>query len=470
MKLWENPFYVLKLPVDATRRKIVVAAEELSFFLGEAECLKAQNGLLNPDERLSAEFNWFIDLNAESISSIRKQIEERAPIPSEGLRSLSGLNAAVYNFSLSDGNDRALLVKEIVNMARQYADLDVIAIEDAINQNRPAVKMQPVYQDDVKGAIAKRANEITEIISERLQSLDLQEHTALITEIAEKNLVAYDYFDNVILSSIVDQYEVRIHYEIEQLVGSLNVNKDKLELALFNFFKDRQVSSIVYNVRKCIKLLRPLLLGPYAVGVKSEIVELSLNRIDEIIKYMGVEKLYSVEAIQLLNEIRNVLPESPVREEWVKKYDDLMLDVRLHSATNSMNKNYSNLMFTRSQDAALKFVRAANQMNAAFKQLSNKKDNILIQEQIKKARASIVDMVNTATNNLLQTGHMDLAIFIVSSVTKEFNDIPEIHSALKTRARNLISKQEKEKAIGRLKMGIMLGILAVVLLVLIATS
>ena len=128
-----NPFYLLKVSCSAEKREIVAAVDEMSFFLDAAICSNAQNELINLNKRLLAETNWFIDVDDNAIDAIRKNIDNNEPISSDGLTSLSRLNATIYNLSLSTDLSPYKLGYYIVDIDEQYTSLDEEAITDAID-------------------------------------------------------------------------------------------------------------------------------------------------------------------------------------------------------------------------------------------------------------------------------------------------------------------------------------------------
>ena len=125
MALRNNPFYILRVSCSAGRREIALASDEMSLLLDSEICSKAQNELINVNKRLSAEINWFIDVDANTIDQIRSNIDNSEPISTDGLISLSRLNATLYNFSLTEFEDNFELGYSVLEIDEQYTTLNV---------------------------------------------------------------------------------------------------------------------------------------------------------------------------------------------------------------------------------------------------------------------------------------------------------------------------------------------------------
>ena len=133
MGLRDNPFYILKVSCDADRRMIVSASEEMSFFQESEICSRAQNELINLNKRLSAEMNWFIDTDQDSINAIISNIDNSEQISTDGLSSISLLNATIYNFTLSDFSDPYELGFSILEIDDIYSEVNIDALTSTIN-------------------------------------------------------------------------------------------------------------------------------------------------------------------------------------------------------------------------------------------------------------------------------------------------------------------------------------------------
>ena len=229
MALNNNPFFLLKLPCTAGRREIVSSAEDMSFILDSETCSNAQNELINPNKRLSAEINWFIDVDKNTITSIHTRIENDEPISTEGLSPLSTLNATVYNFSLSTNYNSFELGYSIMEIDKQFSVLNVEDIVETINRNRNAAKLALVQKQDVSLELRKKREEIRQLITEKLSRLDQNAFIDLITMLAEKFLADNTFHENVIISDVIDQYEIRMQSALESSIEEIEKHINRIK-------------------------------------------------------------------------------------------------------------------------------------------------------------------------------------------------------------------------------------------------
>ena len=215
MSLKNNPFYLLRVSCSATRREILSAAEEMSFLLDSTICSDAQNALVNPNKRLAAEMDWFIDVNSEIVKKIQTCIDNGTPISTDGLNSLSKLNATIYNLSLLDNHDPFEIGFYILDLDEQFSLLEAEDITNRINQNRSSAKLSDVQLYDVMSQLGRIREEIRQSVSEKLSGIDQEYYTELVTMLAEKCIDDDAYNDGMILSDVVDQYEIKYQSVIE---------------------------------------------------------------------------------------------------------------------------------------------------------------------------------------------------------------------------------------------------------------
>ena len=82
MNLKDNPFYILEIRPQSTKREIMQAAEEKMLFDDPEKIENAKNILLDSRKRLEAELSWFpgatndiVDIIVQNIEKIPKNSE-----------------------------------------------------------------------------------------------------------------------------------------------------------------------------------------------------------------------------------------------------------------------------------------------------------------------------------------------------------------------------------------------------------
>ena len=262
MALKNNPFFLLRLSCTAGRREIVSASEEMSFILDAETCSNAQNELINLNKRLSAEINWFVDADETVIDDIRKSIENNETISTDGLSPLSTLNAILYNFSLSTDIDAFELGYSILEIDEKFSGLNAEKIVEAINRKRTVTKLGSVQIQDVSAELGKKREEIRQLITDKLSQLDQDTYIELITMIAEKCLTDDTHDGDVIISDVIDQYEVRMQSALEASKEEIEKHIDRIKKYVNTSFIADEIQSLIDDVNKWDKIAQPLQLTP----------------------------------------------------------------------------------------------------------------------------------------------------------------------------------------------------------------
>ena len=309
MKLSENPFYILRLPCTAGRREIVSAAEEMSFMLDSEACSNAQNELINLNKRLTSEINWFIDVDEATIAQIRTCIEEGSLIDISGLSPFSSLNAAIYNFSLSADADAAKLFEPVMDIDQRYAALNADELTACINKNRNVAQLSPIQAQDVLAELGKKRETIRQCIADKLAHLDQAAYVALVSQLAETLLPDSACNDGVIVSDVIDQYEIRIHADLEALTGAVENHIAKIMTLTDKALISQQVAPPINEVKQWDRVAQPIQIKSHASGIPHQISENLGSKLRNLSIFLHNEKGLTKEALTLVTAMKSVFAE-----------------------------------------------------------------------------------------------------------------------------------------------------------------
>lgn len=318
MGLRDNPFYILKVSCDADRRMIVSASEEMSFFQESEICSRAQNELINLNKRLSAEMNWFIDTDQDSINAIISNIDNSEQISTDGLSSISLLNATIYNFTLSDFSDPYELGFSILEIDDIYSEVNIDALTSTINYHREKAKLGLVQKEDVQAELRKKRELIRQIIAEKVSNLDQDIYIELVTMLAEKCVVDEDYKDGVILSDVIDQYEIMMQSELENATDRLKKSIERIKQLSDTTGISESVNVIIKRVEKWDTLAQPLQLRSKSSGMPHKISEDLGLALRDLAVYLHNEKGLTKDALQLVNAMKGIFAELDELSETFK--------------------------------------------------------------------------------------------------------------------------------------------------------
>lgn len=433
MALRNNPFYILRVSCSAGRREIALASDEMSLLLDSEICSKAQNELINVNKRLSAEINWFIDVDANTIDQIRLNIDNSEPISTDGLISLSRLNATLYNFSLTEFEDNFELGYSVLEIDEQYTTLDVDEIVGLINNNRDTAKLALVKAQDVITELGKKREEIRQIITEKLSSLNQDDYIQLATMIAEKCVADIEYEDGVVLSDVIDQYEVRIQSALEDSTDEIEKHIERIKSLANDSAVSENIDSLIRRVEKWDVLAQPLQLKSQASGIPHEISEHLGTELRSLALYLHNERCLTKEALTLVNAMKSVFAElSELSELFDSDSGALnnLLDGQKEAEEvinefNSFQKQSENILSFSTPTIVDYYVECIKKLNRRLKALDvdSATKNKIRENLCYMARGTAIELHNTKHQT-------DYAIKIVSTLLDEFNDMSLLRNKL----------------------------------------
>ena len=433
MALQNNPFYLLKVSCTAGRREIVSAADEMSFVLDSETSSKAQNELINLNKRLSSEINWFIDADEDTIESIRACIDSEEPISTDGLSALSKLNATLYNFSLSNEDESYEMGYSILDIDEQFSSLDTEGITSIINQNREKAKLGTVQVQDVHTELGKKREEIRQLITEKLSSLDQDSYVELVTMLAEKCIADDDYNDGVILSDVIDQYEVRMQSALEESTDEIEKHIERIKSLANDEAVSSNIDSLIRRVEKWDVLAQPLQLKSQASGMPHEISEHLGSELRNLALYLHNEKGLTKEALTLVNAMKSVFAELGVLSDLFETDSGALND--LLKGQKEAEEIVTELKSLQNESESIKSIPSLTKINSfveRVKKLDRRIKAVDLDSEIKTTvRENLCYMARGTAIELHNTKHQtSYALTIAKALVDEFGDMPALRVKL----------------------------------------
>lgn len=435
MALHNNPFYLLRVSCSAGRREIVSACDEMSFALDPDICSEAQNKLINISKRLSAEINWFLDVDANTIDQIRMNIDNSELISTDGFTALSRLNASLYNFSLLEFDDYLEIGYSILEIDEQYADLDVDRIVELINENREKAKLGVVQTQDVIIELGKKREEIRQIITDKLSSLDQDAYVELVTMIAEKCIADDLYTDGVILFDVVDQYEIRIQSVLDERTEGIKKHIETIEYMKDESDISEQVDLLINNVKEWDILAQPLQLKSQASGIPHETSEQLGLELRNLALLLHNEKGMTKDAFSLVNAMKSVFAELGELVDLFDSDSSALNNLlkgqqeaeRIIDEINSIKSDSESIIFSPSSIKVNHYVERVKRLDRRIIAIG------LDSETEIKLRASLCYIARNTAVELHNSKNQTLdAITITQALQEEFGDIPELKNKLQS--------------------------------------
>lgn len=478
MDIKNNPFFVLNVSCNSNRRDISAAADEMSFSQEPEAINTAQSILLNPAKRLSAELNWFPDVGDGQIDRIRNAIDSGRIIPIKGLTSLSRLNASIYNFVLAcDGDDEIDDIKyDILDISEQFSKLDIESIADAINQNRNQAKIPAITTIAVEAELSHKRDEIKKAITDLVFSLNQRAYVKLVTMLAEEISDEIEYSDSVILSDIIDQYEIRMQSEIEDRAKSITDEIDSIKKLKAKDSIDSRCSKLIPIVSEWDRLAQPLQLKAQASGITHKISENLGYTLRGLVLWLNNDMNFSDIALKVIEQIIPIFEEVGGLAERFDNDKDALNDLVEKQAA----AEYWNDLAALRKDADIEKQYATNPSTDRFiakiKEIDSKICNSGISSNERKELRETLCLIGRDVALSLHNDHnkTELSYKISQLLASQFCDtvfaakLSEDKATLERQVQQIHAKQEAEAKARKVKLYWGIAIAAILMFFVIA--
>ena len=371
MELQNNPFYLLNVSCRDDRRKIVAAAEEMSFELEAEVSSEAQNSLLNMEKRLSCELNWFPAEDNAFISEIRKKINKKEAIEIRSSDSLTLLNAVRYNYSLLNPTDVEALFETLLSINGLFAVLDDEQITAELNKCRRAAKMPEMSAENVSDGINSLRSEIRQEITAGFAGMDDTIYRDLIVKLAEKMSGP----ENIIISDAIDEYEIRFQNLLEEKTEQIKEHISEIEKPKRKINRYRESLALIEEVQDWDQWAQPLQIKAQMNGMPHRMSESMGSQLRNLGVTLHNENGEAVTTYVMTSRLKDIFAESPNLSQAFQQ-DLAMLQIEIHSGKVDYKKDS---FFEELQDStfAFNFKPDSSKMDAYCQKLREQRNALL---------------------------------------------------------------------------------------------
>ena len=431
--LEQNPFYILEVSPNEKRASIISKAEEKAFLADGNECEEAQTKLLNPEKRLSAELDWFYGISIEKMADIHNCISESKEIGFDDLTSISRLNAILHNFSLSNYDDYFELGYAILEIDELYSDINITDFLTTINISRQQSGLREVLEDELKREFNRKRDQIRQLVSDKTISLNEEDYIDFITMIAEKCIADENYNDGIVISDIVDQYEIRIQNSIEKAADEIYSHIERIKEISNDKAIEGNITGLIRRVKKWDRLVQPLQLKSMASGIAHGGSEDVAREIHEFSVWLHNEKGLSDVSLRLIDAMKPIFVEigdisdifesdSETLTNIIKGNKEAELAI---AEIKSFEASADSLKLFATITKVDEFIAKVRDINKKVKLILD--DSDLLEEIREKICYIARDVAITLHNDKQQT---EYALKIANVLVTEFSDIYALKSKL----------------------------------------
>lgn len=431
--LEQNPFYILEVSPNEKRASIISKAEEKAFFADGNECEEAQAKLLNPEKRLSAELDWFYEISIEKMADIHNCISESKEIAFDDLTGISRLNAVLHNFSRSNYDDYFELGYAILEIDELYNSIDISELLITINTNRQQSGLREVLEDELEREFNKKRDQIRQLISDKTINLNEEDYIDFITMIAEKCIADEDYNDGIVISDIVDQYEIKTQDLIEEAADEICSHIERIKEISNDEAIDDNINGLIRRVKKWDRLVQPLQLKSMASGVAHGGSQDVGREVHEFSVWLHNEKGLSDASLRLIDAMKPIFAELGELSDVFESDSNALTNIirgnkeaeQAVAEMDSLKASADSLKVFATSIKVDEFIEKVRAINKKVKLIS------LDAELLEQVRENICyiarDVAITLHNDKQQT---EYALKIAKVLVTEFGDLYELKSKL----------------------------------------
>lgn len=475
--LEKNPFYILEVSPEDKRTIIIEKAEEKAFFTDNSLYENSQANLLNPAKRLTAEFDWFYDISNDKMSAIYENINSHTEIITDGMTGISKLNATLHNFSIAEYDDYFEIGYAILDIDEQYNNINLNTLTNIINSCREKAGINSITEADANDALNKKRKEISQLLDEKMQFLSNDDYIDLITMIAEK-CIDDNYKDGIIISDVIDEYEIKKQADIEQMSEAILSHIDRIKNLANDEAIDENILGLIKKVKKWDRLVQPLQLKSSASGIEHLNSENIGYKIRELALYLNNNKEKTETALQLVNEMIKIFAELDNLSEIFENDCKSLMEIidseketeKITIEIEALKSKADNLGLETNENAIESFISDVKSLNLLLKSSSLSEDLIF------KVRENVGYIARSAAislhNDFNQTSN---SLKIIKAISPEFDDIPELsdilYNDLQTLKRQFIiqlsnkSQEKVQEETEKTKITIVLVVLGIIILI-----
>lgn len=263
--LRDNPFYVLNVPMSASRREIAAKTEEQSFLFDPDVCNEAQACLTNPAKRVTAEIGWFPGESEDTITAVRESIDRDQDVDASSLGINGKLNSILDSFTRHKQDAETLM--ENINTIDVYFDInDAESLLNDINGERRKAGIAETDLASVQQGLLQSRENIRTLITEKFAGFDDQAYVDIVSRIAESCLASADMSHGVIVDDVINQYELRMHPVIEAKTKQLTEYMEAIRKQTSASYRSTQTDSFIKLLKQWDRYVQPLQLRTQAEG------------------------------------------------------------------------------------------------------------------------------------------------------------------------------------------------------------
>lgn len=384
MLLKENPFYILNVKPSDNKQKIIDRHDEKIFDDDDNQAIydNAQNILLSPNKRISAEVRWFCDESNNEVDNFINSIEFNAYCNSNFKHNLSKFNALLYNLSFI-GKDT--LPDAIVTLDSIYAKLNPNEILDIVNNERKKARITEVQ--DVANIISEinlLRDDFRTVCKLVINDIPKFKYIRFVNEVIQQ--IDFKYKIGVIIDDFIAAYRLDVNMHIAEIDKYIDEDIKRIK----NNPSEENFNLLEENVRKIAAMLRPSYIFDKNIGMLAD------NNSD---KYFYKVRRIAIDFYNEENNVQIALRISEILREAYTGFDEFINKIS-EDIEYLSSHNYSNVYY----EARKAFDEISGAIdNKCYFEIGHEKENLLFyNNEFQRSYKYIIDEFLTRTGYSLE--------------------------------------------------------------------
>lgn len=312
MDLLQNSFHILNASPRDNRRRIMELADERSLLLDSNECIEALSELTTPRKRLSAEIAWLPGIGP-------KRAEELLSLVMTSPRDLLAVNnvtpiaranlivAGLVRLPELSADDVAEWIIEIACAFEDIVpdELRLIVNEERIVSGFPEVADLSIVEAEVQ----ELRRYYRQVIKSALDNLTSKELVEAVTLAVESATDYGDLHGPILISDLVDSYEVEAQGFLDKEEENIKVLVDKLRLAVDAERPDSTLAPMVNQLVQVVKnwdtVAQPIQVSRKSRGLNHD----ASIRVASIVRALAIHMFNEHDKLDFSKQLTNMLQE-----------------------------------------------------------------------------------------------------------------------------------------------------------------
>lgn len=235
--LRDNPFYIFEIPMDASKERVMAAAERQSLRSDSGNCDRMAEMLVKPAIRLEAELGWFPQEDEETIRAILEAVKREEPVPDvtvSGLSELGKLNVEVYELSLHEPSgwndsfeDRKRTLDAIGKHLYSFFTDDLLT---AINEERREAGISELDRYILRTGASEKRKRVEDDLSDLIGKMTDEQELTFMNLMADSFASGDrgDVSEALLFCALAERFETRISAKYVTLTEELNAAIDRV--------------------------------------------------------------------------------------------------------------------------------------------------------------------------------------------------------------------------------------------------